>query len=67
MRKKPPCFPECTERTMTCHQFCQRYKDWKSEDQKRKEAKDKAKEIEWITFSDRVKKSLHKKVMDRRK
>ena len=67
MRKPPPCFPECPERTMTCHQFCQKYKEWKAEDQIRKEEKDKAKELEWITFSNRVKKAVHKKIKEGKK
>ena len=67
MRKRPPCYPECPERTMTCHQFCQRYKSWKADDQKRKEEADAAKEKQWITFTDRAKKTLHKKIMEGRK
>lgn len=67
MRKKPPCSQDCFDRTMTCHQFCQRYKDWKKEDQQRKAEKDAAKEIEWITFTDRSKKALHRKIMKGRK
>ena len=63
MRTKPPCSKDCFKRTITCHQFCDEYKSWKAEDQRRKAEKDAAKEKEWITFTDRAKKSLHKKIM----
>lgn len=67
MRTKPPCSQDCFDRTITCHQFCRRYKEWKIEDQKRKEERYKEKEKEWITFSDRSKKSLNKKIMKGKK
>ena len=67
MRTKPPCSKDCFKRTITCHQFCQRYKDWKAEDQRRKAEKDKAKENEYLTFSDTVKKAMKRKAMRGRK
>lgn len=67
MRKRPPCYPDCPERTITCHQFCQRYKDWKKEDQKRTAEKNAAKEIQWITYTDRAKKAQHKRIKEGRK
>lgn len=30
MMPKPPCYG-CHDRTLTCHGFCQRYKDYKGE------------------------------------
>ena len=67
MRKKPPCFPDCPDRTITCHQFCRRYKDWKAEDQRQKEIRDREKEREWITYSERVKRNELKMIKEGRK
>jgi hypothetical protein len=38
-----PC-KECTERTITCHGFCERYKDWKDERDKGNEERYKHRE-----------------------
>lgn len=66
MRKKPPC-KDCFRRKMLCHTFCAEFQKWKAEDQERKRIQNEAKELEWITYSPRVKKAENKKLKEGRK
>lgn len=63
MRKKPP----CRKGGIPCQDLCPDFLDWKAEEDERKRAQYAAKELEWITYSDRVKKAEIKKQKEGRK
>lgn len=70
MRKKPPCMKDvfpCQVRFPGCQDLCTDFIEWKAEEDKRNQAKYTAKELEWITYSDRVKKAEIKKQKEGRK
>lgn len=54
---KCPC-KDCTDRTLTCHGFCTRYKEWKEELEKKNEAR--RTETARYAISDTKKKWLRK-------
>lgn len=49
MRKKAPC-KGCQERTLTCHGFCEKYKEWKAEYDRQHMAEYKEKEKRYAAF-----------------
>lgn len=70
MRKKPPCKPNgvlCAKKYPACQDSCPVFIAWKAGEDERNQAKYAAKELEWITYSDRVKKAEIKKQKEGRK
>ena len=70
MRTQPPCMKngiDCPRRKMWCHGLCKEYKEWEAVEGQRKDIANKEKEKNWITFSDRIKKSVNKKIKEGRK
>lgn len=63
--KDAPC-KNCQERFLSCHAVCQRYKDWKEDNDKTRKKQQKAKAAEWeidsVHFDGREKalKRLHR-------
>ena len=57
--KKGPC-KDCMNRTITCHVICQRYEEWKKENEKQKEWERKFKH----ESSDQVAKGERRKLIN---
>ena len=70
MRSKPPCRPDgvpCKDRFPACQDVCPKMLKWQETEGKRKQARYDAKELEWITYSERAKKAEIKKQKEGRK
>lgn len=65
MRTKPPCM-NCERRVPGCHSMCNDFKVWKAEDERRKREKEKARELDGITYTSRLKKAVYKKIKEGR-
>ena len=53
MRKTPPC-KGCFDRTVTCHGFCQKYKQWRAEQDEENRKREEAKQKENDSYNTRA-------------
>ena len=66
MRSKPPCM-DCDRRVPGCHSMCNDFKAWKAEEDRKKTERDKARDLDGITYSARLKKAYYKKIKEGKK